>query len=407
MASDVQGRLLWKSLPAEEASRMLKALARLLLELSPSSGYIPIHTTLHPEPCFRTSSRASTILAAQVPRRIHIVVNPFGGGGVGLETLEAVLPVFEAAGIEVITLETEYAGHASEYARTEPLLDAFVAIGGDGTAHEIANGMLRRAENDRVPVGIIPAGSGNTWAYDLGIDDAVAAAELIASGETKSIDVMAIGPADASEAVDEYGINICGFGVPAAVLQQANALRWLGSAQYELAGLLLIASGKTSFAAKLEIEAEDGTITTLNLDDASFVQAQINMHMGKQVPFAPAARMDDGLLDLVLVKKSGGLDILNANARARGATHVDLPFVESIRCKSYTLTPNALPTGDADLASLNVDGELAGAAPFRAVCMPRALEVFSSQLRKKPRDTSAELEPQLVTAIVRLFEATN
>ena len=83
--------------------------------------------------------------AALQPRRVHLAVNPYGGGGAGLATLDSVLPVFEAAGVEVTTLITEYAGHAGEMARTVPLLDAFVGIGGDGTAHEIANGMLQVA----------------------------------------------------------------------------------------------------------------------------------------------------------------------------------------------------------------------------------------------------------------------
>ena len=210
--------------------------------------------------------------AMSPPRRIHVVVNPFGGGGVGLSTLDAILPVFEKAGIEVTTLKTEYAGHAGILAQTEPLLDAFVGIGGDGTAHEIANGMLRRDEAERVPVGVIPAGSGNTWAFDLGLDDAITAAELIVSGDTQQVDVMQVGPADDNGAEMEFAINICGYGMPAAVLEQANALRWLGTAQYELAGLLLIASGQTSYSATLEIEAADGAVTTRELDDVSFVQ---------------------------------------------------------------------------------------------------------------------------------------
>jgi len=317
-----------------------------------------------------------------------------------------VLPIFEAAGVEAVVLETAYAGHAGVYAATvEPLLDAFVGIGGDGTAHEIASSMLRRDEADRVPVGIIPAGSGNTWAFDLGLEDAVQAAELIVAGRTTCVDVMAIdtSAADGSVAAAsrrEYAINICGFGMPAAVLEQANELRWLGSAQYELAGLVLIANGQTSFGATLEIEAEDGKLITRELDDASFVQAQVNMHMGKRVCFAPGARMDDGLLDLVLVTRSSGLDILHANAKARGATHIELPFVESFRCKAYSLQPRSDSAGGA---ALNLDGELAGAAPFRASCVPRALEVYAGKLRTVPNDTSDELEPKLVLGLVGLL----
>ena len=126
------------------------------------------------------------------------------------------------------------------------------------------------------------------------------------------------------------------------------------------------------------------------------------MHMGKRVTFAPEAVMDDGLLDLVLVTQSSGLAILHANACARGGTHGALPFVETIRCKSYTLQPLSSSATNA-LVALNLDGELSGLAPFQATCVPRALEVFTSELRVEPFDTSAEIEPRLVLSLVDLL----
>jgi len=324
-----------------------------------------------------------------------------------MSVLDSVLPIFEVAGVQVVTLLTDYAGHAGDYVRNEELLDAFVGIGGDGTAHEIASAMMNRPVKDRVPIGIIPAGSGNTWAYDLGLEDAVSAAEAVVRGGTTAIDVMSI-EVDHEAAVESplIAINICGFGMPAAVLEQANSLRWLGSAQYELAGLVLIALGKTRFGATLEVENVDGSILTRELDDCSFVQAHNNMHMGKKVAFAPEARMDDGLIDLVLVKRSGGLDILHANALARGATHVNLPFVEVLRCRSYKLTPRATSSSGA-AAAINLDGELEEMTrPFRVSCLPRSLEVCAvPPLREVPRDTSSDLEPQLVMSLVNLLES--
>ena len=112
---------------------------------------------------------------------------------------------------------------------------------------------------------------------------------------------------------------------------------------------------------------------------------------------------------------SGGIDILHANARARGGTHLELPFVERIRCRSYTLIPHAGEDEDAGTGTaVNLDGELVqigdgsggGGGGFQAVCTPRALEVFASTLREEPNDTSAELEPRLVMAIVGAIEGS-
>ena len=114
--------------------------------------------------------------------------------------------------------------------------------------------------------------------------------------------------------------------------------------------------------------------------------------------------MTDGLLDLVIVSRSGGLDILHANARARGASHLKLPFVETIRCRSYVLTPHPTSGDGGSSIALNLDGELAGAAPFRVECLSGALEVFSGTLRTEPNDTSDQFEPQLVMSLVRALD---
>ena len=136
--------------------------------------------------------------------------------------------------------------------------------------------------------------------------------------------------------------------------------------------------------------------------------------MGKRVPFAPAACMTDGLLDLVLISSADGWDILHANALARAGTHEALPFVEVVRCRSYTLTPHAprgAPAADevgggGGGGGLNLDGELAGGllgggGAFRATCVPSALEVYAASLNASPRISSDELEPQLVLGLMQ------
>ena len=87
--------------------------------------------------CFNVSAGLSP------PKRVHVVVNPKSGGGAGLKILEQVRPTFEAAGVEVLVLRTEYAGHGENHTLSADLRDgdALVGIGGDGTVHEIVNGM--------------------------------------------------------------------------------------------------------------------------------------------------------------------------------------------------------------------------------------------------------------------------
>jgi len=342
-------------------------------------------------------------------RRVHVVVNPASGGRVGLNTLETVVPIFEAAGIECTTLLTSYAGHAREYAATVDLQDAFLAIGGDGTAHEVANGMLSRPLEQRVPLGIIPAGSGNSWSCDLGLADAEAAARAVVDGSTVLVDVMRVDlaqassetssqapPETSSDLSNAFALNICAWGLPAAVLTAANELRKsFGSAQYDLAGLLLILQGRSTFAATLEYVDAAGVTVCRECADVSFVQGQINERMGKRVRFAPGALMQDGLIDLVLISSGSGAAIVASQALAQYAdgAHTALPFVEVIRCQSFQVTPSASSSrteGSAagaacDMMDVNLDGELlSGCAPFRATCLQRELLVFGTSPDNTP-----------------------
>ena len=164
------------------------------------------------------------------------------------------------------------------------------------------------------------------------------------------------------------------------MLTEANALReTFGTAQYDLAGLSIIAQGKTAFSGALEYTDADGATTTRELDDVSFVQAQVNERMGKRVPFAPGVLMDDGLVDIVLVTDASGPAIVASQALAQylDGAHVQLPFVEVVRCQSFRLTPAA--GGRDEARDVNLDGELvASAAPFSAECLRRELEVIAS-----------------------------
>jgi diacylglycerol kinase family enzyme len=91
-------------------------------------------------------------------KQIHLICNPYSGGKRSLTLLAHVIPQLQKAGIESIVVMTQYAGHAKDLANTLDLKDAVCAIGGDGTMHEIVNGMMSRQDGRRVPIGMIPGG---------------------------------------------------------------------------------------------------------------------------------------------------------------------------------------------------------------------------------------------------------
>ncbi|SVC01142.1 uncharacterized protein METZ01_LOCUS253996, partial [marine metagenome] len=91
-----------------------------------------------------------------------MVVNPEGGLKKGLDILERVKPIFDEYDSELTVLETEFAGHAQEYAHDVDYAgyDGFCAIGGDGTMHEVINGMLNRSDGATLPIGLVTGGTG-------------------------------------------------------------------------------------------------------------------------------------------------------------------------------------------------------------------------------------------------------
>ena len=131
-------------------------------------------------------------------KRCVAVANPHRRRGQGEEVLARVKPVFVAAGVEFHEHLTRHSGHALELARSLDLtsFDALCVIGGDGTVHEVINGIFQRDEPVSIPLGLIPAGTGNTLHHHVGCSDSITAANSILHGGTSSLDVARVSMSD-------------------------------------------------------------------------------------------------------------------------------------------------------------------------------------------------------------------
>lgn len=122
------------------------------------------------------------------PGQLLLIVNPAANHGV----TETLVPVVERLlqSVPHDTVITTGIGHAVELAEKAQGYDVLVAVGGDGTVHEVLNGIMRRAENDRPALGLIPTGSGNDTRRTLGIPTDIADAVLaLAAGQRRRFDV--------------------------------------------------------------------------------------------------------------------------------------------------------------------------------------------------------------------------
>ena len=295
-------------------------------------------------------------------KRFVLVVNPQGGIRQGMAVLEEVRPLFAAAGAELDVHVTQFAGHAAELARTLDLggCDGFCVLGGDGTIHEAANGLFQRGDApDRIPLGLIPGGTGNSLLLHLACTTVEQAVGRILAGATQPLDVARV--TSAGQTV--HCLNIVGWGGVVDINRTAERWRLLGRSRYTLATIWNIARPRRR-RAKLVLD--DRIIE----DDFVFVLACNTRFTGKGLHAAPHADLADGKIDVVVVRHASRTQLLRVFQRVFDGSHLANPCVEYHQVRSFRIE-----TDVPDL--LNLDGELKGQAPIAVEMLPHALKVFA------------------------------
>jgi len=291
-----------------------------------------------------------------------LTVNPHGGAKQGPQLLKKVKPIFDAEGAELLIIETTYAGHAQELANQFDLsaYDGFIGIGGDGTLHELVNGMLTRNDKQKIPIGIIPGGSGNSYMHDLELTDPLKAAKTITNGKTRLVDTALV----EVNHVIKYAMNMVGWGLVTDVGNKAEHFRWLGTSRYTILSVLEVLRHKNRSAALIMNEK---TIE----DEFTFIIACNSIHVGKGMKMAPKAKLDDGLIDLIVVKAGATRTrLLQVIPKLFEGSHIHEPEVEYYQTSEFSLIP------EKD-AILNIDGEIMGSTPIKVKMISNAIEIFS------------------------------
>ena len=293
--------------------------------------------------------------------RFFVIVNPKSGKQKGLSIVDKIRPIFESNGISLAILETKYQGNAKQIVQTMDFdtINAILVVGGDGTLNEVVNGMLNRNDNLKLPIGIIPGGSGNSFAADLNMYDPIHAAKKICSFNTKSVDVLEL----EMDHEMNFAINLVGWGLVKDVGIRAEKLRWLGPIRY-------------TFAAMIEIFLNQGQKSELIINGKkffgiyTFIIGCNSIHVGNGMKMAPNAKLNDGLLDLVVVEGDiSKTRLLSVMPQLFKGTHVREKEVEYLQVKSFSIYPSY-----NDI--LNIDGEMVGTTPIKVSVKNRVIEIF-------------------------------
>ncbi len=288
-------------------------------------------------------------------REIALLTNPTAGRGRGRKARDAALARLRSVGIAVRSLEGSDADQALALAREQVAsgVDALVVCGGDG----MVNLGLQAVANTDTPLGIIPAGTGNDVAryFDIPRKDPATAAERVIAGQIRTVDL--------ARCIDRYYVTVMAAGFDAVVNERANQMTWpRGQMRYNLATL---AELRTFRPLPYTLDL-DGTVMHLS---AMLVAIGNGPSFGGGLRIAEGAVLDDGFLDVVVIKPISKFELVRTYPKLFKGTHTMHPQYEHHRARQVTVAAPGI-VGYAD-------GERFGPLPMTIECVPQALKVLA------------------------------
>ncbi len=287
-------------------------------------------------------------------RRIGLLTHPGAGRGRGGRAREVVLPRLRDAGFAVLDLVGRDADEARRmaHAAVGDGIEALVACGGDGTVHLALQAVVPAG----VPLGVVPAGTGNDLARELGIPALpAAAADRFIAGTRRTLDVARVG--------DRYVATVVACGFDALVAERADAMTWpRGPLRYVAATAVEL----RSLAPRRYTLELDGHVRTV---EGVLAAVGNTSSFGGGLRITEGAEPDDGLLDVVVVRSLDRRGLVRAFPRLYRGTHTTHPAYEHHRVRSATIAA-------ADITAY-ADGEPLGSLPLTVTAVPAALTVIA------------------------------
>ncbi|QEN13730.1 diacylglycerol kinase [Mycolicibacterium sp. ELW1] len=292
--------------------------------------------------------------------RVTVLTNPKSGHGNAPHAGELAVARFQELGIDVTGIVGRDAAHARQLV-DEALTretDALVVIGGDGVIRLAIQALARKD----VPLGIVPAGTGNDHAreYRLPMADPVAAVDVIAAGYTETVDLGHITGADGSSTW--FG-TVAATGFDSLVSDRVNRMSWPhGRMRYNVA-LVAEISQLRPLPFRLVLDGEREIVADLTL--AAFGNTR---SYGGGMLICPGADHSDGLLDITLVRASSRSKLIRLFPTVFKGTHVNLDDVSTYRARTIAV--------DSPGINAYADGDYVCPLPAEISAVPAALKLI-------------------------------
>ena len=293
--------------------------------------------------------------------RFLAIVNPAAGGGKSAKLAGPALAGLRKKGLHIDVIASTGPGHAVQLAREAYAQGyrKFLAVGGDGTAHEIINGVLAKTPAaERIALGFLPLGTGNSFLRDFTDKGAEASLDALLANRTRPVDLIRLAHASG----EIYSFNILSLGFTADVGALTNrAFKPLGRFGYLLGVLVCLAQLKRrAFVLRSDEETEWDTRRSL------FLTFNNSKYTGGTMLIAPHADPSDGLIEFVRWGPIGRIGLLRMLPRLYDGTHITHPLASrkavkhvefkipvpvdvlidgetfSLECKSLDILPSAV-----------------------------------------------------------------
>jgi diacylglycerol kinase (ATP) len=303
-----------------------------------------------------------TLPPLSVPKeRFFAIVNPAAGGGSAKKLASATLARLRQNGLNIDVIASSAPGHAGALAHEAYAQGYrnFLAVGGDGTTHEILNGIFsRNASPDRIALGFLPLGTGNSFLRDFTDRGADASVQALLENRKRPVDLIRLTHATG----EVYSFNILSLGFTADVGAITNRLfKPLGHLGYLLGVFVRVAQLKRrAFTLRCDNE------TVWDDRRSLFLTFNNSKYTGGTMLIAPQADPSDGFIEFVRWGPIGRFGLLRMLPRLYDGTHIKHPLASrksvrhvefnipvpvdvlidgeilSLKCKSLDILPSAL-----------------------------------------------------------------
>lgn len=292
-------------------------------------------------------------------------MNPKAGNGKGVQAFEEIKVFFAQNQINLQMISSSAPREAIAIAQSliADGADTLLSIGGDGTAFEVINGIMKSGRAATTRLGILPLGTGNSFLCDYDITNWKQVAELIFKGQSRFVDIGKASYIQDNQPRELFFHNVLGLGMMAQGCElRHKKFRFLGTWAYHAAFFYML----PHLPLRTYYILSDGQGKIIKTSILAVCNSQ---YTGKDMHLCPVSNTQDGLFDIIYTDPLSSWDILQLFRGLSSGEHLRNPAVHVMQAKSIVIESK-------ETQPVMIDGELEGQLPMQIEVLPRALQVY-------------------------------